>query len=110
VALCIDRGVRRFEKATILFDRPATTIAFPCNNARIPLAATGRGFMVRRRSKADVVAPAASSKPVAVCPYAKSGWLTTCDSVTAPGERRPFHTFAVRSSSGSRFGAALQAR
>jgi len=29
VALCIDRGVRRFEKATILFARPATTIALP---------------------------------------------------------------------------------
>ena len=33
VALCIDRGVRRFEKAAILFEKPATTIAFPCSNA-----------------------------------------------------------------------------
>src|SRR5207253_11424023 len=68
VALCIERGVRRFEKAAILFDRPATTMAFPCKSAPIPLAATGRGFIVRRRSKGEAIAPAAASKAVAVCP------------------------------------------
>jgi hypothetical protein len=43
VALCIERGVKRFEKAAILFDKPGTTMAFPRKTARIPLAATGRG-------------------------------------------------------------------
>jgi len=43
VALCIDRGVRRFEKAAILFARPATTIALPFESAAIPPAATGEG-------------------------------------------------------------------
>jgi hypothetical protein len=28
VALCIERGVKRFEKAAILFDKPGTTMAF----------------------------------------------------------------------------------
>src|SRR5206468_1666274 len=68
VALWIDRGIRRFEKAAILFDRPATTMGLPCKSARMPLAATGRGFIVRRRNKGEAAAPAAASKPVAVCP------------------------------------------
>src|SRR5205085_11784600 len=78
VALCIDRGVRRFEKAAILFARPATTMAFPCKSARTPLAATGRGFIVRRRSKGDAAAPAAASKPVAVCPGQRLVTTTPC--------------------------------
>jgi hypothetical protein len=44
VALCIDRGLRRFEKAAILFAKPATTIAtiaLPFESAAIPPAATG---------------------------------------------------------------------
>ena len=61
VALCIDRGVRRFEKAAILFARPATTIALTFESAAIPLAATGRGFIVRRRSKGETVALMAAS-------------------------------------------------
>src|SRR3954454_6680236 len=44
VALCIDRGVRRFERATILFARPATTIALllraPRYRSRRPDAAS----------------------------------------------------------------------
>ena len=34
----------------------------------MPLAATGRGFIVSRRNMGETVAPAAASKPVAVCP------------------------------------------
>jgi hypothetical protein len=74
VALCMARGVRRFEKAAILFDKPATVMAFPCESARSPLAATGPGFIVSTRNRGETVAPAAASKPVAVrCPSRRAG-------------------------------------
>jgi len=45
-----------------------------------------------------------------VAAVAVPAWEPNRKHITAPGKRRPFHTFAVRSSSGSPFGAALQAR
>src|SRR5437870_6763010 len=78
VARCIDRGDRRFEKAAILFGRPAITMAFPFDNAWIPLAATDRGFIVRRRNRGEAVAPAAASKPVAVWPGQRLVTTTPC--------------------------------
>lgn len=49
-ARCIERGVKRLENATRLFMNPAITLAFPCESARSPASATGRGCIVRRLS------------------------------------------------------------
>ena len=41
-------------------------------------AATGRGFIVRRPNKGEAAAPAAASKPVAVCPGQRLVTTTPC--------------------------------
>jgi hypothetical protein len=78
VALCMARGVRRFENAAILFCRPATTMAFPRKSARMPVPATARGFIENIRSRRETLAPAAASKPVAVCPGHRLVTTTPC--------------------------------
>lgn len=53
-ARCIDREVKRFENATMLFMNPAMTLAFPFESALSPASATGRGFIVIRRNMGEM--------------------------------------------------------